>query len=92
MCGGCVLATRYLGKKSPDAPTPSMVVVASLTVGRCAVHLVRAGERRMLIGTDSSGVKALVELPSSDPDATTEHTPNPFATNVPNAVVPSWAI
>ncbi|MDY3555263.1 flagellar biosynthetic protein FliO [Gemmata sp. JC717] len=85
VCGGCVLVTRYLGKKGPDAPVPSMVVVASLTVGRCAVHLVRAGERRMLLGTDASGVKALVELPGPDPNSTPSPTPNPFATNVPNA-------
>lgn len=67
VCGGCVLVVRWLGKKHADAPAPTMSVIASLRVGRCAVHLVRAGDRRMLIGTDVSGVKALVELPGPDP-------------------------
>jgi flagellar biogenesis protein FliO len=34
---------------------------------RCIVHLVRAGERRLLLGTDLNGVKALTELPSRLP-------------------------
>lgn len=69
VCGGCVLVVRWLGKKqAADAPAPTMSVIASLRVGRCAVHLVRAGDRRMLIGTDVSGVKALVELPGADPE------------------------
>lgn len=83
VCGGCVLVVRYLGKKKIDTPSSAMIVVASLTVGRCAVHLVRAGDRRMLIGTDASGVKALVELPGAEP--TPELVPNAFLTDVPEA-------
>jgi hypothetical protein len=61
-----------------------MTVLAALPVdARCAVYLVRAGERRLLIGTDPAGVKALVELPG----AAIEPPPEPPAE--PAAVEPS---
>ncbi|MBP3960881.1 flagellar biosynthetic protein FliO [Gemmata sp. G18] len=68
VCGLCVITTRWMGRK-PSAPADqSMRVITSLRVGRCAVHLVRAGDRRMLIGTDVTGVKALVELSGPEPE------------------------
>jgi hypothetical protein len=65
-CGACVLAARWFGQK-PAATPGTMEVLASIPVARCAVHLVRAGDRRLLIGTDLGGVKALLELPGPEP-------------------------
>ena len=80
VCALLVLAVKWVGRKPPEtAAVPSMRVVASLRVGRCAVHLVRAGDRRILIGTDVTGVKALVELAGSEPEpapTTPEATPD----------------
>jgi flagellar biogenesis protein FliO len=64
VCGSCVFLARRLGPPAPAA-AGTMEVLASIPFGRCALHLVRAGERRLLIGTDAAGVKALVELPGS---------------------------
>jgi len=72
VCGLCVLAAKWLGRKPPAPGEAAMQVVASLRVGRCSVHLVRAGERRMLIGTDANGVKSLVELPGPAPEPVPE--------------------
>jgi flagellar biogenesis protein FliO len=67
VCGVCVAITRSLAKKQ-SAAAGTMQVVASLMIdARCIVHLVRAGERRLLIGTDVSGVKAVAELPGREP-------------------------
>jgi flagellar biogenesis protein FliO len=66
VCGLCVLAAKWFGQK--PAPTPgAMEVLASIPVARCVVHLVRAGDRRLLIGTDLGGVKSLLELPGPEP-------------------------
>lgn len=63
VCGLCVAITRWMSGRS-NATKGTMEVLASLAIdSRCGLHLVRAGDRRMLIGTDYSGVKALVELP-----------------------------
>lgn len=78
VCGLCVLATRYL-IRPPGAAAPSeMEVLASLPLGnRCAVHLVRAGDHQLLIGTDAAGAKAVVEFPTRDTrlDAAAADTP-----------------
>jgi flagellar protein FliO/FliZ len=67
VCVLCVVATRYLNRRPKEA-TGTMRVLASLRVApRCVVHLVRAGERRLLIGTDATGVKSLLELPGLEP-------------------------
>jgi hypothetical protein len=66
VCGLCVLAAKWLGQKPPAAPGV-MEVLASIQVARCVVHLVRAGDRRLLIGTDLGGVKSLLELPGPAP-------------------------
>lgn len=66
-CGLCVVVARLVGPKPPDAPG-AMEVVASIAVARCVLHLVRAGDRRLLIGTDLGGVKAVLELPGSAPE------------------------
>ena len=61
--GLCIVLTRWLTKRTlPQATT--MHVLASLAIdARSVVHLVRAGDRRLLVGKDFSGIKALVELP-----------------------------
>jgi flagellar biogenesis protein FliO len=87
VCGLCVLATRYLADRPAPAPTGTMDVVASLPIGaRCAVHLVRAGGRRLLVGTDPAGVKCLVELPGTPADPPAE--PEPAAVVVGPARAP----
>lgn len=67
MCGACVLAAKFVAPKPPAANGP-LEALAALPVGACVVHLVRAGERRLLVGTDASGVKAVLELPGSAPE------------------------
>jgi flagellar protein FliO/FliZ len=67
VCGLCVLVSRMIGPKPPAAPG-TMEVVASIAVAQCVLHLVRAGERRLLIGTDLGGVKAVLELPGPAPE------------------------
>lgn len=67
MCGLCVAVAKWAGPKAP--PTPgAMDVAASIAVGPCVLHLVRAGDRRLLIGTDMGGVKAVLELPGTAPE------------------------
>jgi hypothetical protein len=67
VCGLCVVVARMIGPKAPPAPG-AMDVVASIAVGPCVLHLVRAGERRLLVGTDPAGVKAVLELPGPGPE------------------------
>lgn len=72
VCGLCVLVARWVGRKTP-VPTSTMQVLAALPVdARCAVYLVQAGDRRLLIGTDAAGVKALVELTGQVPEPLAE--------------------
>ncbi len=67
VCGLCVLVARTIGPKAPPVPGV-MEVVASIAVAQCILHLVRAGDRRLLIGTDLGGVKAILELPGPAPE------------------------
>lgn len=68
VCGLCIAITRWMAGQKPAA-TGKLEVLASLAIDpRCAIHLVRAGERRLLIGTDFAGVKALVEMPGPLPE------------------------
>jgi flagellar protein FliO/FliZ len=62
MCAVCVLVAKFATPKPPATPQ-ALTVAAALRVGACTVHLVVAGERRLLVGTDGSGVKAVLELP-----------------------------
>ncbi|MCU0703612.1 MAG: flagellar biosynthetic protein FliO [Fimbriiglobus sp.] len=64
----CIAVARYVNRKNPPTPVTSLEVLASLPVdARCVVHLVRVADRRMLIGVDGTGVKAVAELPASVP-------------------------
>lgn len=65
--GLCVFAAKWFAPKPPTTPG-AMEVIASIEVARCVIHLVRAGERRLLIGTDFGGVKAILELPGPAPE------------------------
>jgi flagellar protein FliO/FliZ len=83
VCGLCIVITRWMAKQTP-APVGTMEVLASLAVDvRCAIHLVRAGDRRLLIGTDLAGVKALTELPGRFSDLVPEPLPQPAAVEMP---------
>jgi flagellar biogenesis protein FliO len=67
VCGLCIGATRLLNRRNAVAAGPMQAVASFRLNGRCAVHLVEAGGRRLLVGTDAAGVKALVELPAAPP-------------------------
>ncbi len=55
----------YVGRKQPPVTPSHLGVEASLPIdSRCVVHLVRVGDRRLLVGSDVAGVKAVVELPA----------------------------
>lgn len=61
-----VAVARYVGRKQPSVMPSYLGVEASMPIDfRCVVHLVRVGERRLLVGSDSTGVKAVIELPAS---------------------------
>lgn len=84
VCGLCVGAARLVAKP-PPAPPKGMAVTAALPIDpRCTVYLVTAGDRRLLVGTDPAGVKAVVELPGPPPEAAT---PEPAAAAAEPVVV-----
>ena len=67
----CIGVARYVNRKSQPAPQTSLQVLASLPVdGRCVVHLIRVADRRLLVGVDAGGVKAVAELPAEVPNPT----------------------
>ena len=76
VCGACVLVARWVGPK-PAPASGTMETLASIRVAHCVVHLVRAGDRRLLVGTDFAGVKSVLELPGPEP----EIPPTPSATD-----------
>jgi hypothetical protein len=82
VCGLCVVAARVIGPPRPPAPG-AMDVLASVAVAQCVLHLVRAGGRRLLVGTDLGGVKVLLELPGPEPDFTPEPALEPAAAHFP---------
>jgi flagellar biogenesis protein FliO len=96
VCGLCAFVARWAAPAQPVAPG-AVEVLASIPVGRGVLHLVRAGDRRLLIGTDPSGVKALVELfgpePEADavPSAEPVHTAAPASAEVPPRPAPPAA-
>jgi flagellar protein FliO/FliZ len=92
VCGLCVALTRWMSNRKP-VPTGTMEVLASLSIDiRNAIHLVRAGDRRLLIGTDISGVKALVELPGRLPDLLPETPPKPTTPGVGTRSAPEPSV
>jgi flagellar biogenesis protein FliO len=93
VCGLCVGVARLVARKPPP-PATGMAVSAALAVDpRCSVYLVTAGDRRLLLGVDAAGVKAVLELPGPpEPAASTEATvPGPAVVGpvrVPTAALP----
>lgn len=67
VCAAVVGVTRLVQKPATETAGGMQVLAAHAIDVRCAVYLVRAGDRRLLIGTDHTGVKALVELPPGVP-------------------------
>jgi len=63
--GALVLGRRWL-RKLPAASSTGreMRVVETLSLApRCRVHLVRVGRRRVLVGVDPTGLRAITPLP-----------------------------
>jgi len=63
VCGLCVVTTKWLHRKASAQSGPMQIVAAMRLSSRCVVQLVQAGERTLLLGMDSSGIKAILELP-----------------------------
>jgi flagellar protein FliO/FliZ len=60
----CVGLTRILNSRTQVATSGPFEHVGSMNLpGPCVVHLVRVGDRKLLVGTDRTGVKAILELP-----------------------------
>lgn len=67
--GVCFLVARKSKPASPVVPS-SLEILATLPIAsRGVVHLVRAGQRRLLLGVDLHGVKTITELPGPMPEA-----------------------
>ena len=69
LCAGSLwFGKRWLLRGIPGtAPgNGNLKLIESLTLGsRCAVFLIQAGGRQVLIGVDASGMKSIVPLPES---------------------------
>jgi flagellar protein FliO/FliZ len=63
--GGLLLIRRWLRRgQTSGQPGSQMQVLESLSLGyRCRVLLVQAGDRQLLVGLDSGGMKTLLSLP-----------------------------
>ena len=61
--GTTYLVARRMRAKPPAIGGP-LQVVGSMAVGRGMVYLVKAGDHRLLVGTDMTGLKSLVHLPA----------------------------
>lgn len=68
--GSGVVLARYFNRSRPEPPKSMAVLAAFKLNSHCAIHLIQANNRRLLVGTDWTGVKALVELPGDVPDRT----------------------
>lgn len=76
VCAAVVGVTRLV-QTPPAAAAGGMEILAAYPLdGRCAVHLVRAGSRRLVVGIDPSGVKSILELPARFPADEPEESPN----------------
>lgn len=65
VAGGCIALARWSNRLPPTTSPGVLNPVAKLAVdARCVVHLVNAGGRRLLLGTDATGVKVVLELPA----------------------------
>lgn len=78
----CAAVVRYAGRRAPAAPSAFTAAASIRLDGRCVLHYIRAGDRRLLVGTDAGGVKALVELPAAAPEPETADAPRVFYSRV----------
>lgn len=87
----CLAVARYVNRKHPPKGPTGLEVLASLPVdSRCVVHLVRVADRRLLVGIDAGGVKAVTELPASVPlPPPPTQVIGPVAVNVTSTPVPA---
>jgi flagellar biogenesis protein FliO len=71
LCIGAVwVAKRTNGSLTSERGTTKLQVVESIQVGpRCSVVLLKADGRQVLVGMDSSGLKAIVALPEKFEEA-----------------------
>jgi len=64
VAGACIGVARWSNRARATAPPGILNALAKLAIdNRCVVHLVSAGNRRLLVGIDAGGVKVLLELP-----------------------------
>lgn len=76
VCAAVVGVTRMV-QTPPAATAGGMEILAAYSLdGRCAVHLVRAGSRRLVVGIDPNGVKSILELPAQFPADELEESPD----------------
>lgn len=62
--GVCIGVARWANRTRQTAPPGILAPLAKLAVDpRCVVHLIGAGHRRLLVGTDATGAKVVLELP-----------------------------
>jgi flagellar biogenesis protein FliO len=67
ICLGLLWATRRAGRGAkPGAKSGDLEYVAAVALnGRCSLHMLKAGSQSVVIGSDLSGLKAMVVLPDS---------------------------
>jgi flagellar biogenesis protein FliO len=59
---------RYGKERLKPITNSNLETLASLAIDpRVVIHLVRIGDRRLLVGLDAGGVKAVAELPETGP-------------------------
>jgi flagellar biogenesis protein FliO len=87
----CIAVARYVNRKAAPATPSELQVLASLPVdARCVVHLVRVADRRLLVGVDAAGVKAVAELPAGVPlPAPPAQVIGPVAVNATSTPLPA---
>lgn len=87
----CIGVARYVNRKNTPTQPTGLEVLASLPVdSRCVVHLVRVADRRLLVGVDAGGVKAVTELPASVPlPAPPPQVVGPLKVNATSAPLPA---
>lgn len=67
ICLGLFWFTRRLGRGGkPGQTSGDLEYVAAVALnGRCSLHLLKAGDQSVVVGTDLGGLKAMVVLPDS---------------------------
>ncbi len=82
VCGLCVLVARWFRPK-PTAVGGEMEALASIEVRGAWSTSFAPATRRLLVGTDLGGVKAILELPGAEPELPL---PSAEASEIPSAI------